>query len=93
LIDLQQPDISFKKLSVKSIRDMAVTFRISPLLPQGTRMAVAVNGTLAYGFVRMFMASRGDQHLLIRPFKKMEDALNWLEIENSDVAGTVTQAN
>ena len=63
---------------------MGLLFKHSPGLPQGTKVAIVVSSTLAFAFVRLFMASSGD-HIVIRPFKSMEKALDWLGVEEVDI--------
>ena len=84
IIDFSNHGVTFKQTPTKSIRALGLLFKHSPVLPQGTKMAIVVSSTLAFAFVRLFMASRGD-HIVIRPFKSMEKALDWLGVEEVDI--------
>ncbi|MDX8387205.1 MAG: hypothetical protein R8M46_01540 [Ghiorsea sp.] len=82
LIDITGPKASMKSVPVKSLKFMGMMFKNAPLLPQGAKMAIVVTTSLAYGFIRLFMANRGEG-IKIRPFKHMNEALVWLNISES----------
>ena len=84
LINLSHKNVRIKGARLKNIRVLGLMFQRSPILPVGTKMAVIVSSTLAFGFVRLFMGVRGER-MIIRPFKNMNDALIWLEISATDI--------
>lgn len=84
IIDFSNHGVTFKHTPIKNIRALGLLFKHSPVLPQGTKMAIVVNSTLAFAFVRLFMASRGE-YIVIRPFKSMEKALDWLGVKEVDI--------
>ena len=79
IIDFSDNDVTFKHTPIKHIRALGLLFKHAPVLPEGAKMAIVVNNSLAFGFVRLFMASRGE-HIMIRPFKSMEKAMVWLGV-------------
>lgn len=91
LIDLSGEGVSLKEAAIKHIRLLGLRFKHAPLLPENTKMAIVVRSTLAFGFVRLFMAARGER-VAIRPFKNMQSALLWLNISDADIPQTVEQA-
>jgi len=81
LIDLSNPGVGVK---ISSIKSLGLAFKSSPILPSGTKIAVVVRSSLAYGFVRLFMGNRGDG-VETRPFKRMYEALAWLDLPESAI--------
>jgi hypothetical protein len=88
LIDLTGSGVNFKEIRIAAIRSLGIRFREKPLLPAGTRMAIVVTSKLAYGFTRVFMASRDSSEITIKPFLDMESAMQWLEIIDADIDNT-----
>lgn len=86
LIDLTNPNLSMKGVSLTSVRNMSWQFKALPLMQKGSQMAFVIHSKLIYGFVRVFMARRGDD-INIVPFSDMDDALEWLELSHSDLVG------
>jgi len=84
IIDFSNHGVTFKHTPIKNIRALGLLFKHAPVLPEGTKMAVVVNNTLAFAFVRLFMGTRGE-HLMIRPFKHMYQALDWLDVSEVDI--------
>jgi len=84
IIDFSDHGVTFKHTPIKNIRALGLLFKHAPVLPEGAKMAVVVNNTLAFAFVRLFMATRGE-HLMIRPFKHMYQALDWLDVSEVDI--------
>jgi len=84
LIDLTHPNLSMKAVSLTSVRNMGWQFKALPLMQRGSRMAFVTHSKLVYGFVRVFMARRGDD-IEIKPFTIMDEALHWLEISDADL--------
>lgn len=82
IIDFSDHGVTFKHTPIKNIRALGLLFKHAPVLPEGAKMAVVVNNALA--FVRLFMATRGE-HLMIRPFKHMHQALDWLDVSEVDI--------
>lgn len=84
LVDLMHSSVNIKQVPIRNIKALGLMFQNAPVLPPEAKMAVTVQSALAYGFVRLFMGSRGDG-LIIRPFRKMDEALVWLGISESDL--------
>ena len=84
IIDFSDHGVTFKHTPTKNIRALGLLFKHAPVLPKDAKMAVVVNNTLAFAFVRLFMATRGE-HLMIRPFKQMHQALDWLDVRKVDI--------
>lgn len=86
LVNLADKGVSLKGIPVKNMRSLGLLFQRVPVLPAGAKMAIVVRSSLAFGFVRLFMASRGEG-VMIRPFKSMSQAMRWLAITEQDVQG------
>ena len=84
LVDLTYPGMSLREVSLLSVRNMGWQFKVRPIMPKGSKMAFVAKKNLVYGFVRVFMARRGED-LEIMVFSSMEEAMAWLEIEVSDL--------
>jgi len=84
LVNLADAGVSLKAAPIKRIRALGLLFKHAPVLPEGAKMAIVVRSALAFGFVRLFMASRGER-VTIRPFKSMQQAMYWLSIVEQDV--------
>ena len=84
LVNLAEMGVSLKAAPIKRIRSLGLLFKHAPVLPEGAKMAIVVRSNLAFGFVRLFMASRGER-VIIRPFKSMQQAMSWLSIIEQDV--------
>jgi len=83
LINLASEGVSLEQAPIKNIKSLGRLFKHNPILPEGTKMAIVVRSSLAFGFVRLFMATRGE-HITIRPFKNMDKALFWLQVTEED---------
>ena len=84
LIDFTMPGSRISGVSVSSIRNMSWQFKKAPLMKKGSQMAFVTPNKLEFGFVRVFMARRGDD-ITIKPFFKMNKALSWLKISDSEM--------
>lgn len=84
IIDFSDHSVTFKHTPMKNIRALGLLFKHAPVLPEGTKMAIVVNSSLAFAFVRLFMATRGE-YLMIRSFKQMDNALDWLGVSEVDM--------
>ncbi len=84
IVDFTAKDGCFGKGAMQALKQMGAQFHHRPALPKGAKMAVVVCSSLAFGFVRLFMASRGD-HIWILPFKDMEKAVVWLGVTQGDI--------
>lgn len=85
LVNLADKGVSLKGTPIKNIRSLGLLFKHAPILPKGTKMAIVVRSSLVFAFVRLFMASRGE-NITIRPFKCMDEAMLWLDIQSADLA-------
>ncbi len=84
IIDFSDHGVTFKHTPMKNIRALGLLFKHAPVLPERTKMTIVVNSSLAFSFVRLFMATRGE-YLMIRPFRQMDKALDWLNVSEADI--------
>ncbi|MDX8381119.1 MAG: hypothetical protein R8M14_03320 [Ghiorsea sp.] len=83
LLDLSDPGVSVKHIPISSIKSLGLAFKSSPILPSGTKMAVVVRIT-GLRLCEAIYGYRGDG-VETRPFKRMHEALAWLDLPESAI--------